>query len=63
MRQRLQGGDEVALLNAGDDGRQDRFESVMELSANLQGILQRTTDHDEALAAFFEKRKPNFTGN
>ncbi len=44
-------------------GRQDRFESVMELSANLQGILQRTTDHDEALAAFFEKRKPNFTGN
>ena len=44
-------------------GRQDRFESVMESSANLQGILQRTADHDEALAAFFDKRKPNFTGN
>lgn len=44
-------------------GRQDRFESVMEMSANLQGILQRTADHDEALAAFFEKRPPNFTGN
>ena len=44
-------------------GRQDRFESVMEFSANLQGILQRTADHDEALAAFFEKRPPNFTGN
>ena len=43
-------------------GRQDRFESVMEMSANLQGILQRTADHDEALAAFFEKRPPNFTG-
>ena len=43
-------------------GRQDRFESVMEMSANLQGILQRTSDHDEALAAFFEKRPPNFTG-
>ena len=44
-------------------GRQDRFESVMEMSANLQGILQRTRDHDEALAAFFEKRPPEFTGN
>ena len=43
-------------------GRQDRFESVMEMSANLQGILQRTADHDEALAAFFEKRPPRFTG-
>ncbi len=44
-------------------GRQDRFESVMEMSANLQGILQRTADHEEALAAFFEKRRPNFTGD
>ncbi len=44
-------------------GRQDRFASVMEMSANLQGILQRTEDHEEALAAFFEKRSPNFTGN
>ncbi len=44
-------------------GRQDRFESVMDMSANLQGILQRTKDHEEALAAFFEKRPPNFTGN
>ena len=43
-------------------GRQDRFESVMEMSANLQGILQRTADHDEAVAAFFEKRPPEFTG-
>lgn len=43
-------------------GRQDRFESVMEMSANLQGILQRTADHDEAVAAFFEKRPPKFTG-
>ena len=43
-------------------GRQDRFGSVMEMSANLQGILQRTRDHDEALAAFFEKRPPEFTG-
>lgn len=44
-------------------GRQDRFESVMEMSANLQGILQRTEDHGEALAALFEKRPPRFTGN
>ena len=44
-------------------GRQDRFESVMEMSANLQEILQRTADHEEALAAFFEKRSPNFTGD
>ena len=34
----------------------------MEMSANLQGILQRTRDHDEAVAAFFEKRSPRFTG-
>ncbi len=44
-------------------GRQERFESVMEMSANLQGILQRTADHEEALAAFFAKRPPRFTGN
>ena len=43
-------------------GREERFEPVMEMSANLQGILQRTRDHDEALAAFFEKRPPEFTG-
>lgn len=43
-------------------GRQDRFGSVMEMSANLQGILQRTRDHEEAVAAFFEKRPPEFTG-
>ncbi len=44
-------------------GRQERFEAVMDMSANLQGMLQRTSDHDEALAAFFEKRAPNFTGD
>ena len=43
-------------------GREERFEPLMEMSANLQGILQRTRDHDEALAAFFEKRPPEFTG-
>lgn len=39
------------------------FESVMEMSATMQAIAHTTADHHEALAAFFEKRQPNFKGD
>ena len=38
------------------------FEAVMESSAAMQALAHKTEDHAEALAAFFEKRPPNFKG-
>lgn len=38
------------------------FDSIMEMSAAMQVLVQRTDDHAEALNAFFEKRPPLFTG-
>jgi enoyl-CoA hydratase/carnithine racemase len=38
------------------------FATVMELSAALQAVAHTTGDHAEALAAFFGKRAPEFTG-
>jgi 2-(1,2-epoxy-1,2-dihydrophenyl)acetyl-CoA isomerase len=38
------------------------FATVMELSAALQAVAHTTGDHAEALAAFFGKRAPDFTG-
>jgi enoyl-CoA hydratase/carnithine racemase len=38
------------------------FESIMEMSAAMQALAHTTADHHEALAAFFEKRPPNFKG-
>ena len=35
---------------------------VLDASLALEGITYYTEDHREALAAFLEKRKPNFTG-
>ena len=32
----------------------------LELAANMHGVLQHTEDQKEAVAAFFEKRPPNF---
>jgi enoyl-CoA hydratase/carnithine racemase len=39
------------------------FESVMEMSAAMQAVAHTTADHQEALAAFFEKRVPQFKGD
>ena len=39
--------------------RQD-LASLLELSANLQSIAHKTPDHQEAVNAFLEKRKPNY---
>lgn len=44
------------------DGSMASFETVMEMSAALQVILQNTEDHKEAVNAFFEKRPPTFLG-
>ena len=39
-----------------------QLESVLEMSASLQALAHQTKDHAEAVAAFVEKRKPEFTG-
>lgn len=38
------------------------FENIMEMSAAMQALAHTTGDHQEALAAFFEKRPPAFKG-
>lgn len=44
------------------EARHARLEDVLELSAAYQALAHETADHQEALDAFFEKRKPVFTG-
>jgi len=39
-----------------------RFQTVLELSAAYQAIVQKTDDHHEAVNAAIEKRAPSFTG-
>ncbi|MEP6657479.1 MAG: crotonase/enoyl-CoA hydratase family protein [Betaproteobacteria bacterium] len=39
-----------------------RFDSLLELAASLQGACHQTSDHREAVQAFFDKRPPRFTG-
>ena len=39
-----------------------RLEEHLEACAAFQAILQKTDDHAEALAAFFEKRSAQFQG-
>jgi enoyl-CoA hydratase/carnithine racemase len=39
-----------------------RFEGTLELAAAMQGLCHHTADHEEAVAAFFEKRQPSFRG-
>jgi enoyl-CoA hydratase/carnithine racemase len=38
------------------------FENIMEMSAAMQALAHTTADHQEALAAFFEKRPATFKG-
>jgi len=44
------------------DAQGASFDAVMEMSAALQALAHKTEDHAEALAAFFEKRAPEFRG-
>ncbi len=36
--------------------------NILEMSAAMQSVAHETSDHDEALDAFLEKRTPSFTG-
>jgi enoyl-CoA hydratase/carnithine racemase len=44
------------------EGQNTSFDTIMEMSAAMQSIAHLTKDHEEAVAAFFEKRDPKFTG-
>jgi enoyl-CoA hydratase/carnithine racemase len=44
------------------DGENSSFETLMEMSAAFQSLAHLTKDHGEAVAAFFEKRAPEFKG-
>jgi enoyl-CoA hydratase/carnithine racemase len=39
-----------------------RMSEILELSAAFQALAHETADHAEAVAAFLEKRSPEFTG-
>ena len=38
------------------------FDTIMEMSASYQALAHTTEDHKEAVAAFFEKRAPEYKG-
>ncbi len=39
-----------------------KLDTLLEMSAAMQALAHATEDHKEAVAAFLEKRPPNFTG-
>ncbi|MNC94830.1 enoyl-CoA hydratase [compost metagenome] len=45
------------------EGRNVQLATLLELSAAMQSLAHATADHKEAVAAFLEKRKPEFKGN
>lgn len=44
------------------EGQHQSLATHLEMCAAYQGIAHTSEDHHEALAAFFEKREPSFTG-
>lgn len=44
------------------DGQHLRFDGMLEMAAGLQPIAHKTPEHEEAINAFLEKRKPDFSG-
>nr|EJI94091.1 enoyl-CoA hydratase domain protein [Rhodococcus sp. JVH1] len=44
------------------EGQHQSLDSLLELSAAMQALVQQTTDHTEAVNAFMEKRTAAFTG-
>ena len=45
------------------EGQSMSLESLLQLSAAMQSLAHATADHKEAVAAFIEKRKPQFAGD
>ncbi len=45
------------------EGQQQKIDSLLDLSASFQALAHHTGDHAEAIAAFFEKRAPNYRGS
>ena len=44
------------------EGQGASFDTIMEMSAAMQSLAHLTADHAEAVAAFFEKRAPDYKG-
>jgi enoyl-CoA hydratase/carnithine racemase len=44
------------------EGRHVRIDTLLEMSAAMQALAHATADHDEAVAAFLQKRTPSFGG-
>lgn len=44
------------------EGQTAELKNILELSAAMQSIAHATSDNDEAINAFIEKRTPTFTG-
>ncbi len=44
------------------EGQHQSLDSLLELSAALQALVQQTTDHTRAVNALMEKRTTAFTG-
>jgi enoyl-CoA hydratase/carnithine racemase len=44
------------------EGQNVSFDTIMEMSAAYQALAHLTEDHKEAVAAFFEKRAPDYKG-
>ncbi len=44
------------------EGQHMRLDSLLELSAAFQALAHHTEDHHEAVAAFLEKRSPQYAG-
>jgi len=44
------------------EGQGASFDAIMDMSAAMQALAHMTKDHQEAVAAFFEKRTPEFKG-
>ena len=45
------------------EGRRADLATVLEMSAAMQAVAHATADHEEAVAAFIEKRSPTFKGD
>jgi enoyl-CoA hydratase/carnithine racemase len=45
------------------EGQHMRLESLLEMSAGFQAMAHKTAHHVEAVNAFVEKRKPDFSGD